>query len=489
VRTPRRRITKMLSLTRLLSAGLLRVGLLRVGLLRVGLLRVGLLRVGLLRICLLCIWIGAATTAHAGSQLFEASWSIKAFGNECVQSMMNQGPNCPNNETRPEFEFYEAYRMPQGLLCNRYQPRCPFDSTPTDGSGNFAVLGGSVFNVLHCAPWANWGSSGTTVRPAKGATAQVTGGGATPPLYRNQAFFTAGGEPDTYNCLGSSSDGYGGPGLVQRGQPVTGLWSATTTGTQLGGFNFSAAASPPLPGIIRGVRTTGQVGEFGPVYPYIYSYTYATVRNDLGVFAPAYGPGSFDIADAQGGVVANRITVKQGAAQFGGTMQMLGALTAKACYYWQQGCSLGQGVDWRYEAVGASGVMTNASGVVTAGYAVNTVALYYHTALMQTSTVNIDGSRFPWTTGSVTITAAGRGPHVTIHYAHGYDNRNATTPNGMGTIQLVSPLLTRWRQVGLAIDTGGIGILRIEFLPEPQAWVMLVVGASMIGVGARMRRH
>ena len=29
----------------------------------------------------------------------------------------------------------------------------------------------------------------------------------------------------------------------------------------------------------------------------------------------------------------------------------------------------------------------------------------------------------------------------------------------------------------------------LSFLPEPQAWVMLVVGASIIGVGARMRRH
>ena len=112
-------------------------------------------------------------------------------------------------------------------------------------------------------------------------------------------------------------------------------------------------------------------------------------------------------------------------------------------------------------------------------------ASYYHTALMQTSTVSITGSRFPWTTGSVTVTAIARGPHKTIHYAHGYDNR--TTPNGLGTIQLVSPLLTRWRQPSLAIDTGGIGILRIKFLPEPQAWAMLVAGVSLLAVGTRMR--
>ena len=166
---------------------------------------------------------------------------------------------------------------------------------------------------------------------------------------------------------------------------------------------------------------------------------------------------------------------------------MLGALTAKACYYWNQGCSLGQGVDWLYGVIGAS-AHTN-RGVVTAGYQTSTQIFYYHTALQQTSTVDIIGSRFPWTTGSVTVTAIGRGPHKTIHYAHGYDNRNTTTPNGMGTIQLVSPLLTRWRQPGLAIDTGGIGIFRIKFLPEPQAWGMLVAGASLLAVGSRMRRR
>ena len=56
VRTPRRRIVNMLFLNRLLSVGLFLVGLLGVG-------------------------ISAATTAKAGSQLFEASWTVKAFGN------------------------------------------------------------------------------------------------------------------------------------------------------------------------------------------------------------------------------------------------------------------------------------------------------------------------------------------------------------------------------------------------------------------------
>jgi hypothetical protein len=110
-------------------------------------------------------------------------------------------------------------------------------------------------------------------------------------------------------------------------------------------------------------------------------------------------------------------------------------------------------------------------------------------ALMVTSTVNVEGSRFPWTTGSVTLTATGRGPHNTIHYTRGFDNRNTATPEGQGTIQLVTPVLTRWLQPALNFETGGVGILRIKFVPEPQTWAMLIAGVSLIGVGYRMRER
>jgi hypothetical protein len=56
----------------------------------------------------------------------------------------------------------------------------------------------------------------------------------------------------------------------------------------------------------------------------------------------------------------------------------------------------------------------------------------------------------------------------------------------LGTIQLVSPVLTRWLS-WVDYETGGIAVLRIKFLPEPQTWAMLVAGASLLGVGARMR--
>jgi hypothetical protein len=160
-------------------------------------------------------------------------------------------------------------------------------------------------------------------------------------------------------------------------------------------------------------------------------------------------------------------------------------LTTKVCFYREKGCSLG-GADWRYDAVGAS-ASTSTGGAITAGYQATYQAYYYHTALMKQSTINVEGSRFPWTTGTVTVTATGRGPHKTIHYTHGYDNRNTGTPSGIGTIQLVTPVLTRWLQPAFNFETGGVGILRIKFLPEPQAWVTLVAGISLLAVAKRMR--
>jgi hypothetical protein len=257
---------------------------------------------------------------------------------------------------------------------------------------------------------------------------------------------------------------------------------AATTGTQRGGFSFAAAPVDRF-----GLRTTSQIGEFNAVGPYIYSYTYAMLRNDAGVFGPSNGPGSFnlDFHSGLGDTVAS-INVKQGVANFGGTMRMLGALTSKACYYRHGGCSLGSN-DWRYDAVGTSAYTS--FGVVTAGYLVTYKAYHYHTRLMQTSTINVEGSRFPWTTGSVTVTATARGPHKTVHYQKGYDNRNETTLTGKGTIQLVTPTITRWYQPAANYETGGIGILKIKFMPEPHSWAALLAGVSLLGVGYRMRRR
>jgi hypothetical protein len=449
----------------------------------------------LLWVGLLGFGIGAATTAQAGFQLFDAWWIVEGFGNECSNMDPSPGPYCPSNTataTGPS-RVYQAYRVPQGLLCNPDQPRCPLVSTPVDGtplfSPKFAPLGGSPEQALYCTRYTVFGSGykgGASGRPVKGATVKDENGRPIAPLYRNPLNFTPGGQRNDYSCAGYSTDGFGGPGLVQLGQPIAGRWSAITTGTQRGGFSFPPASTVAPAGMVKGVRVTGTAGSFGPAYPYIYSYTYATLRNDAGLFGPGKGPGTFDIPYNQGGPVVARINVTAGKNKFGGTMRMLGALTGKVCFYHYGGCSLGSQVNWRYDAVGATAM--TAGGVVTKGYIASSTAYYYLTAAMQVSTLDISGARFPWTTGAVTVTAVGRGPHKTIHYAHGYDNRKTTTPNGIGTIQLVTPVLTQWLQVGYNSETGGIGILKIKFLPEPHTWVMLVAGVSLLAVGCRRGR-
>jgi hypothetical protein len=107
---------------------------------------------------------------------------------------------------------------------------------------------------------------------------------------------------------------------------------------------------------------------------------------------------------------------------------------------------------------------------------------------MQTNTVSVYGYRFPWATGKATIVAGDITAWRTVHYARGYDNHaHSSASNLIGNVKLVSPVLTRFTRPSGSYQTGGIAILKIKFLPEPQTWAMLVAGAALLGVGYRMR--
>jgi len=421
----------------------------------------------------LWILLSADSGARAGTQLFEGSWRVKAFGNE-----RTGGTGASSR--------YSAVGLPQVAQCNPNQPRCPFESTPTDGSGHFDPFGGSLGHALFCTPWYDFGGMGTTVRPPNGMT-RVTSGpysrSPIPPLYRNPAFFTPSGQPNATACAATSTDGAGGKGLVQAGHPVEGLWVAATNGTQKGGFTFQRAWGSHA----GGIRTTGVVGERQAVGSKVYSYVYATLFNGTGFFGPGFGLGSFSIPYTDAGKPVARVAVKQGAAKFGGVMRMLGALTSKACFYRDGKCSITE-QDWRYDAIGTTGSYT-VGGVIVKGYLAWGGSTYCQIWSPDRLCRIQLGRRFGWTTGSVAVTAAGSGSHQTVHYAHGYDNRNTTTPSGRGTIQLVSPSVTNWVDTS-PVDywTAGIAILRIKFLPEPRACVMLIAGIAALAVAARLRR-
>jgi hypothetical protein len=92
----------------------------------------------------------------------------------------------------------------------------------------------------------------------------------------------------------------------------------------------------------------------------------------------------------------------------------------------------------------------------------------------RTATISV----FPWTTGMVEVTATG-GFQSTMLARAGYDNR---TPAGAGNIQLVSPSLTRWKNLYSDYYTGSIATLKLSLVPEPDAWLMLVSGIGTLAL-------
>ncbi|MEE2674617.1 MAG: hypothetical protein VX466_12530 [Myxococcota bacterium] len=446
----------------------------------------------------------------SAQKMYKGSWIAESFGNDKVGVSLQ-----PGGATTPSGGYtykcsagasacFQAYGMPQGRMCNPLAPRCNLSATPVDATGNFNPQGPNC-HVL---------TAGELPRPAKGGTASF----GVFPLYRNPNFFTASGAPKTTYCNGYSSyystttsnpigyyaTTYLGPGNPQRGYvmkgaPVSGSGIASTTmGADPVAFSFPAAVATDLhPNVpdLNGMRRS-TYGEFSNIPPYLYSYTYANLRNDAGAFAA--GGGFFSGAatatkatfvnkftamsstttGTTSGTIA-KVTVKRGANSFGGTMKLLGTLTTKVCYFYAGGCSLGEG-DWGYEHIGAAGA--KAAGVVTAAYTTSIVIPYYNTALATKHSTTAVASRWPWTTGTVTVSATVRGPHKTFEVRKGFDTRSA----GIGSVQLVSPILTTWLGV-VNFETAGIAVLKMEFVPEPGVLVGLVAGLSLLGVLYRVR--
>jgi hypothetical protein len=431
-----------------------------------------MLAIRLFALGLLALGLAATTPAQAANQLYTGSLVYESFGND-----LTGGTGASQS-----FEFNA---MPVGYFCNPNvtltdmgayagragAPICPYASTPT-------TMGAWNPRGPFCTPYTVLAGS-TAMRPAKGGTALGPMGTRVPPLYRNPNHFFTDGNPRTTECLAQTPVG-------QKGKPLTGMGLAVTVpGT---GTNPAAIAFPAANGA-QGMRRTTS-GSFSAVFPYIYSYTYATLRNDAASFFKSGGAGDFTLKYQVAKATVARVVGKAGDNQFGGVMKLLGQITNKACYFRNGGCSLG-GMDWKYQVIGASAPDIGTGTVITTnnhGYITTNTKYYYQTNLMQSSLVLISASRFPWTTGTVTVTAVGRGPHKTIEQRKGYDNRTA---GGKGTIQLVTPLLTRWLLPGTAggddFETGGIAVLNLEFVPEPGKWMMLAAGLSSLLVLYRAR--
>ena len=325
----------------------------------------------------------------------------------------------------------------------------------------------------------------------------------TPPLYRNPLFFTAGGVArhtliQGYTTVGGSpATMYLGPGDPNRGRgmkgaPLEGGGTATTTTAPAipGKFAFNFPAANPVPATDGFRRTT--IGSFPSVFPYLYSYTYANLRNDAGSFGAGQGffsTGAATIGGADrtmatftlkiGGGPVQTARVTRGANTFGGVMKLLGSYTNKVCYFYVGVCALGYGT-WLYELIGAAGYKNvvdkyhpNASSVATKSFTTIKTFNYQNTALGSGYTRTLVAQRWPWTTGTVTVQATGRGPHDTFARRVGFDNRTAM---GVGTVQLVSPVITQWLGATSSSmnETGGIAVMQIRFVPEPGVAASLI---------------
>jgi hypothetical protein len=196
---------------------------------------------------------------------------------------------------------------------------------------------------------------------------------------------------------------------------------------------------------------------------------YADLRNDSGVFSSGGGLGSFTVMHGA------RVHVEAGKNQFGGTMRLLGQ------YHTNRGVETittsAGATPWNLQYIGA-GAATAMGKVTGLKYTTMISRPYQNFGPLGFSARTATISVFPWTTGMVEVTATG-GPQSTMLKRTGYDNR---TPAGAGDIQLVSPALTRWKNVHSDYYTGSIATLHLRLVPEPEGWLMLVAGICTLAL-------
>jgi hypothetical protein len=271
--------------------------------------------------------------------------------------------------------------------------------------------------------------------------------------------------------------------VMQNGAPLTGMGTLSiSTGT---------GASIMMPQSAVGETVTGFLPTY---YPYLQSNTYATLHNAAGTFFAGGGPaaGLGQKVKTGMGQVAGKWVINEGKNGFGGAMGLLGKLGAKARYVvpsvagtyagtgtWNMAVALGR--DYKATPTAYS-VMGKATNWLNPHVKPQT---YINTYNGKKSTIVARGTGTPWTTGSVTLYATA-GVFTTILHRAGYDT---VTSGGARNIQLVTPSLTHWIGPGYQTHTGHIGILHLQFAPEPGAVLLLAAGGAVMALLYRVSRR
>jgi hypothetical protein len=313
-----------------------------------------------------------------------------------------------------------------------------------------------------------------------------------------------GGQPAIHD---TNADGVGDRALdclqsqIEIGRPMLNTGSISTTGVNVGnpsvaplpGSTTRSAGSPRKFTIPAGHFSAMQTGNLSltPYGPYAFDVQYTNFVNPVATFAKGGGAGNFTWSETRKGgeKEAGKVIITSGPNRFGGTMQMLGSFFSNEGFYYQAHLSVAK-YSWlfQYNGVGAvtSGITGGGGrGAVIAPGVTSTPNDIYTTIAGVPVPSNEFVFAFSWTTGTVSITAL-HGPFPTVQARNGFDNRDA---QGAGEIQMVTPMLSRWVWLAGNYETASIGHIKLDFAPEPQEWLMLAAGVSMLGLLYRSNRR
>jgi hypothetical protein len=278
-----------------------------------------------------------------------------------------------------------------------------------------------------------------------------------------------------------------GPETLAHGAPLAGQGSIHTTGN---GSTSRASSNPRgftlIASDLYGTEDGGS-GLYG--FPFRLYKRYADLRNQRGVFCEGCGPGRYDSSPRflfAGSSGEGRLGVIPGGHKFGGTMKLLGTTYSHESFVDLYDTYVAKNT-WLFDYVGANAYASG--GAITAPAFGQDYNHYYGKFLGWKGTTTVQALALSWTTGTVTVTAD-PGWFKTVMARAGFDNRD---PHGYGDIQMVSPMLTRWISDNPYYQfdyySGGIGILRLRFVPEPQVWMLLGAGISLLGILYRASRR
>jgi len=400
-------------------------------------------------ICMVLLALCLAGAAQAGTRMYTGSLIIESFGNDT---------------TTGTAEPYDT-GLPVGI--------------PLTGQCNQGRLGMGTFHAKETLVF-----TGLMV-PKQNPTTTITVT-FTVPNYGGQ---TLSGGPDTNGDTLPDFPVGCGPTTIAGGDPLTGIGPVVTSGVTGVGCTPGPCTNPrkfTLPEwALRKARGTNASTQasFEQYGVYLWEVHFANLHNDAAVFSKSGGDGGFGPIEFKAAKQKRSVTQKAGANKFGGVMRLLGNYGDNEGYYYNNAITSVFYFNWLFHYLGIGGQATDGGGVVTAGFPTTYVNYGYTRTFGFPTTSTVYISAFKWTTGTVTVTAKG-GTFPTVLQRKGYDNR---TSMGSGTVQMVSPLLTKWVGAGTS-STAAIGIMKVSFAPEPSEWMMLGSGISMLGLLAHRRR-